>query len=744
MSKNRWFDDQKRAFSIRFLTSGVLLTSIICSLAAVFLPKDFLSTSCLAKERDKTSVLQQEVKTEKANKSSKSDESNNDDETKSDAPVKWLPDMRVLAGAPTTTIDLKETLQHFCDEGYFGNAPNSVIPEDVELSIIPSVGDVKVVDLQLEGTRLYLNWIPDAVGKTKVIVKASVKDDPTRRAFVSFNATSWLPDYMAILMAVVGGGGLFLLGMKRMSDGLQAMAGSRLRRMVSFFTHNRFMAVGVGVVVTTLVQSSTATSVMALGFVNGGIMTLSQAIGVIIGSNIGTTTTGWLFTLNIGALGLPILGVGALFYLFCRKEKIRNVALFALGLGMIFFGLETLKAGLAPVSEVPEFAVLIRTFRADTFLGALVCIVVGCGTTFLAHSSAATLAITITLASLDAIDLNSAAAIVIGSNIGTTFTALIAAIGASINTKRTACFHLMFNVLGAIWIMPIFFLVLIPSVNGIGNACHMDICGKIALTHTLFNVANTVVFVPLIDPIAKLLEKFVVEKGEKKSVDSVTGLPKFKDGLSFSNIELSRNVVRQMFLDCQEMLELLENAQKSNYEDEETISKIFKIEEKLDSVQDETIDFISQLTSRINDNDAAASAREQIRLAEEIETISDYALGVLKANLKLKESELELPKTLDNIFVELLQDAKGTLELLVESFSMHRHSHLVEPMNEKRRQYVARIKKIRDEFLQKMFEERLAPLVVHAVESQLNAWRRVYEHLQNISEAMEVPGKITA
>jgi len=501
------------------------------------------------------------------------------------------------------------------------------------------------------------------------------------------------------------------------------------------------MAVGVGIVVTTLVQSSSATSVMALGFVNSGIMTLSQAIGVIIGSNIGTTTTGWLFALNIGALGLPILGVGSLFYLFSRKEKVRNAALFALGLGMIFFGLETLKQGLAPVSEVPEFAVFINSFRADNILGALVCVVVGCITTFLAHSSAATLAITITLASLDAIDLNSAAAIVIGSNIGTTFTALIAAIGTSTNTRRTACFHLLFNVLGAAWIIPIFFLVLIPSINGIGDMCRLDICGKIALTHTLFNVANTIVFVPLIDPIARFLERFVVEKGETKAIGSVTGLANFQYGSPNLNIPKSRSVVQTMFSDCQTMLDLLEQTQKENYGDQDIIDKIFDAERRLDSVQDETIDFISHLTPFINDADTANSAREQIRLAEELETISDYITGVLKSNLKLIESDLKLPDALEISFAELLQNGKTSLDLLSESFSMYQHKGLVEPMNARRRLYVARIKEVRDEFLQRMFQEQLNPSIVHAVEYQLNAWRRVYEHLQNISEAMEVPGK---
>ena len=184
-----------------------------------------------------------------------------------DLPVKWLPDLKVLEGAPATTLDLSDAIRLMCDEGRFG-APGEVAPEDVVLSVVDGQNDF--ADLAVDGEKLTVAWKHGAVGKATILVKATPKDDDSERAYISFRAESWRPDYLTILMIVLGGGGLFLLGMKRMSEGLQALAGRRLRKLISVFTNNRFLALGVGFVVTTLVQSSTATSVMALGFVNGG------------------------------------------------------------------------------------------------------------------------------------------------------------------------------------------------------------------------------------------------------------------------------------------------------------------------------------------------------------------------------------------------------------------------------------------------------------------------------------------
>lgn len=647
-------------------------------------------------------------------------------------PVKWLPDLRVLKGAPPTSLDLSAIVDQFCDEGKLGApAPEA---KDVELSLV-SGGDA-VADANLNGSAITLSWKEDAVGSTNVVVCAQSKTDPSQKAYLSFKAESWTPDYWAIFLIVIGGGGLFLLGMRRMSEGLQAMAGAKLRQIISLFMTNRFMALGVGVFVTSIIQSSTACSVMTLGFVNSGMMTLSQAIGVLMGANIGTTATGWIFTLNVGALGLPLLGISALFYLFCKKEGVRNFAMFAVGLGMIFFGLETLKNGLAPIADTPAFTAIFNVFCADTLKGALMCVLIGCFTAFLVHSSSVILAVTITLTMLGALNLNTAAAIVLGSNIGTSLTPLLVAIGAPATTRRAAYFHLIFNTIGVSWVMCVFFTVLIPSINAIGSALHLDVPGRVALTHTLFNVANTILFIPFVTPLASLLERFVVDKGDAKKKDSK--LSEFLEMEPPMAIERSRTEVQNMFNDCILMLDDLKTLKDSDFDDERCIANIFKIEDRLDSVQDDTIDFVTRVVGRTQSSDVSQEGRVQVRLAEELEELGDYFVAIVKSNLKIKrEDNLEIPDRISDLLDLNFNLVFDSMQWLYRAYSERKGRDLAAVMEERREDYVRKIKEFRQKHIETMFIEKLDPKVIVSIDYQVTAWRRIYGHLLNIAEAMD-------
>lgn len=655
---------------------------------------------------------------------------------------KWLPDLKVLVGAPTTTLDLSATLAEFCAQNVFDGAATK--PEDLTLELVGD-GDGSVAKTRLEGTTLYVDWTPDAVGDAEITLKATPKDDPSKVAVVTFKAESWAPNYWAICATVLGGLGLFLIGMRRMSDGLQAVAGARLRRVISMFTNNRFLAVGVGFMATVLVQSSSATTVMILGFVNSGLMTLAQAVGCVMGTNIGTTTTGWLLTLNLGAYGLPLIGVAGFIYLLTNNEKICNLAACALGIGLIFFGLKTMGAALAPLPDIPAFSEFMQSFQADSLWGAVKCVFVGCVTTMVVQSSAATIGITMTLTALGAIEFPAAAALVLGENIGTTITALMASIGTSTNARRVAYFHTLFNCVGVCWALAILFPILLPTVNALGARWGLDDVGKIALTHSLFNVTNTLVFLPFVGVSAAFLTKIAPDRASKpKKRVSTTGLASFTNDDPIVGIERSRLEIQRMFGDCQTLARDLATLKSENFENPTLVEESFALEKTLDDRQDETIDFISGLTTRAFTVDVAFSAREQVRLAEELETISDYFVGVLKSNLKLKELELPTPREIDDSFVELLGYASESLEWIGKTFAeWGPRENLLEEMNARRVRYVARVKEIRERFLHSMFEERLDPQAVVAVDYQLNAWRRVYEHLHNIAEAME-PRRVPA
>jgi phosphate:Na+ symporter len=194
---------------------------------------------------------------------------------------------------------------------------------------------------------------------------------------------------------LIGGLGIFLLGMKHMSEGMQAIAGANLRRMISAVTNNRVMAVGVGTLVTCVVQSSSITTVLVIGSVNSGVMTLAQAIGVIMGANVGTTITGWILVLKIGKYGLPLLGAMAIAYLFIKGDRWRFWALALMGVGMIFFGLELMKDACSVIKDLPQFEAWFQRFSAENYLGIWKCVLVGCVLTMMVQSSSATLGITI-------------------------------------------------------------------------------------------------------------------------------------------------------------------------------------------------------------------------------------------------------------------------------------------------------------------------------------------------------------
>ncbi|MHC4524009.1 MAG: Na/Pi cotransporter family protein, partial [Planctomycetota bacterium] len=261
---------------------------------------------------------------------------------------------------------------------------------------------------------------------------------------------------LEIIFQVCGGLGIFLLGMKNMSEGMQAVAGERIRKLIGAVTNNRLLACGIGTMVTSIVQSSSVTTVMVVGMVNAGLMTLIQAIGVILGANIGTTITGWILVLKVGKYGLPMIGLAAFFYLFSKKERIRFTAMVFVGLGMVFFGLQLMKNGFAPIQDMPKFIEWFQAFQPSNYPGIIKCVLAGAVLTAIVQSSSATLGITMGLAASGMIDYPTAAALVLGENIGTTITALLASLGTSTTARRAAYAHTLFNTIGVLWITLLF------------------------------------------------------------------------------------------------------------------------------------------------------------------------------------------------------------------------------------------------------------------------------------------------
>ncbi|MCR8845606.1 Na/Pi cotransporter family protein [Paenibacillus sp. SC116] len=312
-------------------------------------------------------------------------------------------------------------------------------------------------------------------------------------------------DWQDIIFKFVGGLGLFLFGIKYMSDGLQKSAGDKMRGLLEKYTSNPVLGLLVGVGVTVLIQSSSGTTVMAIGLVNAGLMTLRQAIGVIIGANIGTTMTAFIVGIKIDDYALPIIAVGAIFLFFFTKKKLQYIGQVIFGFGTLFLGLSTMGSGVKPLSKLPAFTDFMIQLQDQPVLALLV----GTVFTLIVQSSSATIGILQTIADEGMISLMGALPILFGDNIGTTVTAVLASIGATVVAKRTALVHVIFNVVGSI-----IFMLLLPLVHSIvlwlGEGVNIRM--QIAYAHGMFNTTNALLFLPFIPVLAWLVTKVIPGK----------------------------------------------------------------------------------------------------------------------------------------------------------------------------------------------------------------------------------------
>lgn len=311
-------------------------------------------------------------------------------------------------------------------------------------------------------------------------------------------------NWQEMLFQFFGGLGIFLFAIKYMGDGLQKAAGDRLRDILDKFTTNPFMGILVGIVVTVLIQSSSGTTVITVGLVSAGFMTLRQAIGVIMGANIGTTVTAFIIGLDVGAYALPIMAVGAFLIFFFKKNSVKNFGEVVFGFGGLFLGLELMSGGMEPLRELQSFTDLTLSMSDKPLLG----VVVGTVFTLIVQSSSATVGILQGLYAENLVDIHAALPILFGDNIGTTITAVLASIGASVAARRAAATHVLFNIVGTI----IFMILLIPFtayVEWLSSILALESKMQIAFAHGSFNVANTLIQFPLIGTWAYVVTKLI-------------------------------------------------------------------------------------------------------------------------------------------------------------------------------------------------------------------------------------------
>ncbi len=654
----------------------------------------------------------------------------NDQATAERKILKLIPDVKFLEGSPEIVIDLKHL---FTDSGEMQDDGS------LEFSVIFNKKKKVVEASVVEGDQLKLEC--KKLGKSEIIIEAK---NETQCVHTKFKCEVWKPDYWKLVLTVIGGLGIFLLGMKYLSEGLQSVAGNSLRRMISVVTNNRLMATGIGALVTMFVQSSSITTVMVVGFVNSGFMTLAQGIGVIMGANIGTTITGWILVLKIGKYGLPIVGVAAFVYLFSKRERLRYLAMAAMGLGMVFLGLELMKDGFAVIKVLPEFEAWFEKFDATTYVGVLQCAAVGCILTFIVQSSSATLGITIGLAQIGVIPFETAAALVMGENIGTTITAWLASLGASTNAKRAAYFHVMFNLIGVMWITAIFqfYLMLIRYIT-LGDATveisSTTMTTAIATTHTLFNVTNTLLFLPFARQFARLLEHLVPEKRDIKEETHLTNLDVRMLETPVIAVEQARVELLEMADGCNKMMVLLKKILTEKQPDESLMQQVLDLENHLDQSQVEIVEFVSNLLSAHVPHDVTDEIRRQLRMTDEYESVSDSIATVMKSYRKLNRRDLKFPEHEYASILELHEMVAEYLAKVTEAYRNLQHDILTyaRPQGAV---ITKHIKKLGNEIIDKALvagtDDRLDARIVSAYNRQITAYRRIRAHVLNIAEAI--------
>lgn len=551
--------------------------------------------------------------------------------------------------------------------------------------------------------------------------------------------------FITLLCEFLGGLGLFLLGMRSMSDGMQAVAGDSLRRLISIVTTNRLLALGVGVLVTCMVQSSSITSVMTVGFVNSGLMTLSQAVGVIMGANIGTTVTGWILVLNIGKYGLPILGAAVFVHLFARSDRWRYWGLAVMGVGMVFFGLEVMKDACAMIREAPDFEQWFHQFQADHYLGVLKCALIGCLLTVFVQSSSATLAITISLATQGVISYETAAALVLGENVGTTITAVFASLGATTTARRAAYFHIIFNMLGVFWITLVFrwYIQLILYLIG-GDVATAEVTSSgtvyprmtaaIAATHSLFNIANTLLFLPFVPLLVRLLETIVPGKGYKEQ-PRLTDLDVRVLDTPTLAIQQSRHEVKKMGEGCEKMLNWLGELRDQDHPEKKLADRLKQREQVFDSVQDEVSSFITNLLAKTLPHTVADEARRQLTLTDEYESVSDYLLSLDKFDRKLRRDGFRFTDPQRDALRHLNDKLMQYLHA-INSGVVQNRQQLLRETDATSMRIKSEIKQLRKRHLQDLSQGNIPPQVSVAFLATLNAYARIRDHLETIAETV--------
>jgi len=429
-----------------------------------------------------------------------------------------------------------------------------------------------------------------------------------------------LIEYFTLSLKLLGGLIIFLFGMERLSSSLQKVTSNRLKSVINIISKRPWTGVFAGLAITAIIQSSSATSAMMVGFVNAGLMSLRQAIGIIIGANIGTTVTAQIVSLKVSMLSYPLIIVGFLVFFLAKRTSLKNIGMAVLGLGLLFLGMTTMTDAFSPLKESQNFKNVMLTFGKNPFLG----LALGMVTTAILQSSSATIGVLIAMAAQGLIGIEVAIPILIGDNIGTCITALIASIGTTITAKRTAFSHLMFNIFGTV----IFFILLyvFRLQNFIISISGTSVPRQIANIHTIFNVVTTVILLPMVGIFEKVIIKIFPGKDVVINKNAIYLEKRLIKTPSLAMEQAKKELIRLVGI-TNEMLNL--SIERIKNKDVTIEKKMLDREVAVDSITEDIIRYLTVVSQSALAYPLSEELTDLLHIAYDVERTGDHAESIL-------------------------------------------------------------------------------------------------------------------
>lgn len=535
-------------------------------------------------------------------------------------------------------------------------------------------------------------------------------------------------DIQTLIFMFVGGLGIFLFGIKSMGDGLQKAAGDGLRGLLDRFTTKPLMGVLTGIIVTVLLQTSSGTTVLTIGLVTAGFMTLKQAIGVIMGANIGTTVTAFIIGINISDYALPILALGAFLIFFFKNHKVNNFGSVFFGFGALFYGLNLMGDAMKPLRDAPFFADLTISMSDHPILGVLI----GVGFTVVIQSSSAAIGLLQTLFDQGAINLQAALPVLLGDNIGTTITAVLAAIGASVAAKRAALTHVIFNVIGTIIVL-ILFVPFTSFVAYMQTALDLNPRMTLAFAHGIFNVSNTIIQFPFIAALAWMVTKMVPGKDTLIEVKPVHLGEKFiRQSPSVALGQGKKEVLRMGELAEQGLKEVSTYFDTHGKKNRELLPQI---EDALNNLDKVITDYLVQISYHSLSDPDMKSHSVLLNTVMDLERIGDHIENVMELVDHQISHKVKFSETAKKDLVSMLDLTSTTLNLAMESLEENNESRATVVLaNEK---LIDKMEKdLRNKHIQRLNDNRCtgtAGIVYVDIVSNLE---RIGDHAANIADSV--------